>query len=154
MKAGALPRHEGRITMSKTINIYASPALDACLPLNGGGRGRSHRISQIADRYKAILELTPLPKFSDGEWNFLRDVLNGFYPEPASVAIEGIWVEAEDALAGGYAQKWEIDGQAFVEKLRGLTFAQKVAVVEQVELWWKDQCGGGTEAEPGEDAAA
>jgi hypothetical protein len=45
----------------------------------------------------------------------------------------------EDSLADGLAEKWQIDGAALVEKLRALTFAQEVKLVEQIEAWWAAQ---------------
>jgi hypothetical protein len=80
-------------------------------------------------------------------------MLNAIFLEPAS-ALQFLWMEAGDSLADGLAEKWEVDGSALVEKLRAATTAQRIALVEQIELWWTDQCAGETRAKSGEDAAA
>lgn len=50
-----------------------------------------------------------------------------------------LWLGVEDSLADVLAEKWQIDGAALIETLRGLTFAQEVRLVEQIEAWWAAQ---------------
>lgn len=125
--------------MARNISIYPSPALDAACALNGGGRNRSHRISQMADRYAEILRRNPAPAISEAEANLIRDALNGTLHEPAAM-IRGLWQGIEDAIQlDGLAEKWKVDGAALIERLRGLSYAQEVAMVEAVEAWWARQ---------------
>ena len=42
----------------------------------------------------------------------------------------------EDSLPDGLAEKWQIDGPALVDKLRGLTFTQEVRLIEEIESFW------------------
>ena len=79
--------------------------------------------SLLVDRYREITTHTPLPELSEGEWNFLRDMLNATLLEPAS-AIRFLWMSAEANLADGLAEKWEVDGPGLVEWLRAATTAQ------------------------------
>lgn len=126
--------------MARNISIYPSPALDKARALNGGGRGASHRINQIADRYTEILRRTSLPELSDAEWSLLRDACNGTLHEPAAMIRGALAQGVSDAVAlDGLDGKWGVDGAALVERLRGLEFAQEVRVVEEIERWWAGQ---------------
>ena len=124
--------------MARNISIYPGAALDAALEANGGGRGKSHRLNQIADRYTELLRRNPLPDFSVAEWNLMRDSLNGGLHEPAAT-IRGVWQGVEDSLLDSLGAKWDVDGPALVARLRDLTYAQEVALVEQIEAWWSEQ---------------
>lgn len=119
-------------------SIRPAPVLEEAIALNGGGRGLSHRLAQIGDRYMEILRRTPRPDLSEGEINALRDVCNSTLHEPASMIRGSLWLGVEDSLPDGLAEKWRIDGHALVEKLRRLTYPQEVALVEQIESYWAD----------------
>lgn len=125
----------------KNVSIYPGPDLEAAIVANGGGRGRSHRINQIADRYAEILRRNQ-PSLSEPEWNLIRDSLNGTLHEPAAM-IGGVWQGVEDSLADGLGAKWGVDGPELVRKLRGLSFAQEVALVEAIEAWWAERANAG-----------
>lgn len=131
--------------MARNISIYPGAALDAALASNGGGRGRSHRINQLADRYAEILRRNPPPELSEGEWSLIRDSLNGTLHEPAAM-IRGVWQDVEDGLFDGLAAKWGVDGPALVARLRALDYAQEVALVERIEAWWATHGGDAGEA--------
>lgn len=97
----------------------------------------SGRVNTIGDRYQEILRRTQIEKrLSDTEWNLVRDSLNGVAHQPAS-QIRHLWHGIEDSIQlDGLAEKWEVDGDALLEKLRDLSFVEEVAVVEAVERWW------------------
>lgn len=126
--------------MARNISIYPSPALDAACALNGGGRNRSHRISQIADRYAEIMRRTALPDFTEAEWSLLQDACNGVLHEPAGMIRGGLALGVEDAIAlDGLADKWSVDGAALLARLRDLAFAQEVRLIEDIERRWGEQ---------------
>lgn len=127
-------------------SIRLSPVLEDTIGANGGGRGLSHRLSQMADRYAEILRRSPPPALSDAEMNAVRDALNGTLHEPAALIRGSIWMGVEDCLLDGLAEKWAIDGGALVERLKAMTFAQEVALVETVEAWWSTQRPDAAEA--------
>ena len=114
-------------------SIRPAPVLEEAIALNGGGRGLSHRLAQIADRYLEILRRAPLPDLSEAEMNALRDSCLGVLNEPAAQIRGSLWLGVEDSLPDGLAEKWQIDGAALVEKLRALTYPQEVRLVEMVE---------------------
>lgn len=120
-----------------------APVVQAAVANNGGGRGMSHRLAQIADRYQEILRRAAPPALSDGEMNALRDACNGTLHEPAALIRGSLWIGIEDSLPDGLAEKWQIDGAALVEKLRGLTYPQEVALVEQIEAYWASVANAG-----------
>lgn len=63
------------------------------------------------------------------------DALNGSRMDATSAAF--LWAEIADALPDGLAAKWDIDGPALVARLRALTPAQSLAIVDAVERWWR-----------------
>lgn len=99
---------------------------------------RSGTINKSLERYFAILadarrHLRGL--LSDPEMAMILDVLNGTgFFDP--IALQLVYGEIEDSLIDGYAEKWEVDGPALVEKLRGLTYPENAALVDAVERWW------------------
>lgn len=115
-----------------------APVVEQVAARNGGGKGLSHRIAQIADRYGALLT-EGAPDLPEPEWNLLRDALNGWWPEPAEQIIH-LEIEIEDAIAiDGLDRKWQVDGAALLAKLRAMPLAGKISVVEAIEKWWSDQ---------------
>lgn len=117
-------------------SIRPAPIVQEAVANNGGGRGMSHRLAQISDRYLEILRRATLPAFSDGEMSAIRDTCNGTLNEPASMIRGSLWLVMEDSLPDGLAEKWRIDGTALVEKLRKLSFPQEVRLIEDVEAYW------------------
>lgn len=105
----------------------------------------SHRLAQIADRYGEILRHAVLPELSNAELDLLRDASNGVLHEPASLIRGALAQGVGDAIAlDGLAEKWGVDGEALVEKLRGLSLAQEIRLIEDLEAWWSQQ--GNTDA--------
>lgn len=121
------------------ISIYAAPELDEALARNGGGRNRSHRINQIADRYAEMLRRTSLPDMSEAEWSLLRDALNGVVHEPAAMIAHLAHGVADAIRLDGLDRKWGVDGAALVAKLEALDYAQEVRLLEDIEAWWSYQ---------------
>lgn len=124
-----------------TKSFRPAPIVDAALANNGGGRGLSHRLAQVSDRYLEALRRARAswPPFSEAEWSLLRDAMNGTLHEPAAM-IAALDQGIEDAIAlDGLDAKWSVDGPALLAKLRGLDFMQEVALVEAVERWWAER---------------
>lgn len=115
-----------------------APVVDQAVARNGGGRGLSHRLAQIADRYSAIIADAD-STLSDAEINLIRDVTNGWLAEPAD-QIAHLDMEVLDAInINGADAKWGIDGPTLIGKIRGLSLAQKIRLVEDAEAWWAAQ---------------
>lgn len=111
---------------------------------------RSGQISRSLERYFAIMayERKQLAgQFSDGEIALICDVFNGsaFMEE---ISIRLAWASVQDGIEmDGLDRKWEIDGPALIDKVKTLTFAQTVALVDAVEVWW-NRIAHGEQPEP------
>lgn len=114
-----------------------APIVTEVAARNGGGKGLSHRLAQIADRYSELLWHAVLPELSEAELSLLRDANNGTLHEPAALLRGSIAMGVADAIAlDGLDTKWGVDGDALVAKLRDLTFLQEVRLIEDLEAWW------------------
>ena len=100
-------------------------------------RQRSRLFSRIAerdlDRYHDMLWRS-LPKFSVGEAMLMCDALNGSINHAYSAPL--LWAQISDSLEEGKAEKWEVDGESLVERLRKLTPFECMAVIDAIERAW------------------
>lgn len=119
--------------MARRTTIYLTDRAEAVL---AGGESLSGSINRIADRYYEIIRRSRID-LSDAELAAVCDALNGWLAEPAATISGGPALEVEDALADGLAERHGIDGRALLAKLRRLTFAQEVALVDSVEQFWR-----------------
>lgn len=119
--------------MARRTTIYLTDRAEAAL---AGGDSLSGSINRIADRYYEILRRSRID-LSDAEMDAVRDALNGWLAEPAATISGGPALEVEDALDDGLAERHGIDGRALVDKLRELSYAQEVALVDYVEQFWR-----------------
>lgn len=72
---------------------------------------------------------------TEGEASLIVDALNGILMEPYTMGL--LWAQIADAVEmNGDDRKWQVDGPALVEKLRGLTYCQALAVVDAARRWW------------------
>ena len=63
------------------------------------------------------------------------DACNGLFVEPHSVDF--LWAQISDAIRlDGLDEKWHVDGPTLVEKARGWTYAQNLAVQIAAKKWW------------------
>lgn len=120
---------------SLSLNDETSAILEPRVHESTGGR--SGAISTIVARYAEICR-RELPGLSEAEMNLVRDALNGAWLVDRPEGIQTmLWAEVTDAIKLNQADtKHGVDGAALVEKLRGLTYAQAVALVDSVERWW------------------
>ena len=119
--------------MARRTTIYLTDRAEAVLT---GGESLSGSINRIADRYYEIIRRSRID-LSPAELDAVRDALTGWLAEPAATISGGPALEVEDALADGLAERHGIDGRALVAKLRGLSYAQEVALVDAVEQFWR-----------------
>jgi hypothetical protein len=78
----------------------------------------------------AAVHLTP------GEAGLIVDALNGTLIDINTA--QALRLEVEDALRAGLAEKWQIDGSGLVEKIRGYTLVQRMAIADAVERFWNN----------------
>ena len=123
--------------MSKRTTIYLSPPLaDALDGIPSGGQSR--RLGDIAERFGEIVRRARIrQRFPEAELNALRDCCNGTLFQPAQLIDGAVLANFEDSLIDGLAEKWGIDAAAVTAKLAGLSFADQVALVEDIEAFWR-----------------
>lgn len=100
------------------------------------GQSKAKTIARDLDRlytlYKyAMAEVT----LTQNEAMALMDVLNGTIMDVQSASL--LWASVEDAcILDSLDQKWEIDKESFVNKLKGLSRTQALALVDATERLW------------------
>jgi hypothetical protein len=123
--------------MAVTVNL-SSAATDE-VQKRTNARERSSRISTDLERYyealrRARARLQQL--LTGAEMALIVDASNGVLYEPYSVALLEHGVN--DAIRlDGLATKWKVDGPALIGKLADLTYIEKAAIIDAVEIYWK-----------------
>lgn len=85
--------------------------------------------------------------FEANELAAILDATNGWLMETSSLAH--IAIEVEDALPGGLAAKWSIDGPALMDKMSRLGYFQCWVLADACRLWW-ERVGAGETLQPGQ----
>ena len=100
------------------------------------GYSVSALINTAVERYMMLLK-THRPRLSKNEWYLIFDSMNGLVTdEPAELAASGVWLSVRDSIdLDGLAQKWEVDGEALVQKIQAMTKAELLSIVDVVEQW-------------------
>lgn len=80
-------------------------------------------------------------RFTQGEWSFLADSLNGTITDGSFRCNAGaLAYHCQDAdKLDDLGEKWEIDIQELVDKIKDLTAAQVDAVYFRVEQFWNSE---------------
>jgi hypothetical protein len=122
--------------MARKAEIYRTPPFDAAMARGiGETNNRSRRVAQVCERYLELLKRAELPAFSEPEWMLMRDALDDTAQKPAML-IRGVWMGVDDIIrTEGAADKWGVDGPALIERLKGMSYLQEVALVEEIETW-------------------
>lgn len=96
-------------------------------------------LTTIVERYSEIVRRQKTD-LSSGEWNLIRDTMNAscYWDRPDAVMILPIAVRDSIAI-DKTGEKWDVDGQALVDKLSRMDYAALVSIVESVEAWWREQ---------------
>ena len=120
---------------------------------DGNRLSRDRVAARDLARYYAVLasELARLD-LTRNETMLIIDSLNGtVHDTPESARL--LWAGVADAITlDGLAEKWSVDGPALVAKLRSLSLAGALAVIDAAERWWilasaADDAGGAAPAE-------
>ena len=97
----------------------------------------SGRMRSAVLRYHQILD-SLMPRFTKAEWCAIFNANNATVfdgPEGMGTATM-VWANVSDARELG--SKWDIDPSSLVDKLRALTPAQGIAVVEAIDRFWSN----------------
>ncbi len=104
-------------------------------------RNFSQRMANICDRYSEIMRIEyPGKLFSLTEKEFLKEYFSDTILKPAAV-IHSLSkdIEHTDYLC----QKFEVDKDKLLEKLKKLSYVQSVSLIESIEEYW-DSANEGT----------
>lgn len=118
-----------------------------------GGDGRSTVIWRSLARYLAILNRAKTElrgQFSREECGLILDACNGVaFMDTISIQLlpENI-VDAIDM--DGLDKKWGVEGSSLVQKMRTMTYADKVAAVDAISVWWDRVSKKGEQPDYGE----
>jgi hypothetical protein len=125
-----MPSKDDKINLRPGI---LSPALTArSVP---GSLSQAQVVQRDLARYYDSLALALASvELSAGEAGLLVDVLNGTIID--LTVAQMLAAEVEDALADGAAERWQLDGPAFVARLAALTLLQRLAICDAVERFW------------------
>lgn len=120
-----------------SIQFRATPDLAAQLSARSEPGRSIHQVaSRDLERYYQALDLARAQvKLSEPEASLIVDALNGSFIE-LTLAQLLEW-EIEEALQDGLAEKWGVDGEALVEKLKDYSLLQKMAICDSAEQFWK-----------------
>jgi len=120
---------------ARTVTFWLRPELEK--EIGARGDNRSFVIHRDMERLYALYgrSLREVGLSLPEAW-FLADMLNGSLMDATSASL--LWASAEDACAlDGLDGKWELDGKAFVEKLKGLSSIQAMALIDAAERFWQ-----------------
>ena len=85
-------------------------------------------------RYYALLRAST-PKFSEPEASLILDALNGTLLDEHTYRL--LWAEVDDAIRlDGLDEKWGVHAGELVTRLRNLSPAECMAVIDAVERAW------------------
>lgn len=128
--------------MAQKASVYLADASLAVLSaIQGPAEERyalSGRINTIVGRYGEIVRRS-MPELTLGEWCAVCDANNGSMidvEEFAAISASLLWANVADSP--GIGEKWGVDAKTLVKKLRGLSFAETIAVAEVVQRFWSD----------------
>ncbi len=135
------------MTKAKNVGLYLRPETERELVLRG--ENRSHIIARDLDRlytlYRRAIREVPL---TEKEACLIVDSLNGTVLDANTAQL--LWANIEDSVKlEGLADKWEVDGPVLVEKFKGLSAFQAMALADAAERFWEMADGGKMDVEKG-----
>ncbi len=140
-----------RLSITMPAHTLAQVEARQANPQDEQSTDRSATIAKSLDRYFYALSAARRgmrERFSAGEQGLLIDVANGaLFASPC--AINFIEHEVADALIGGAAERWHVDGPALMKKLKALSYVEKLALIDAAERWLH-RAGRGEQPKAGE----
>lgn len=118
------------------FQLLAKSDLEEKLHVRKSDFHTSHNIVARRDleRFYKLLQ-KELPTYSEAEAHLLVDVFNGTLFEPLEMVM--LWASVSDA-EDAYFQKWDVEKDDIVQRLRTLSFAEQVATIDAIERFWAD----------------
>jgi hypothetical protein len=125
--------------MAKTFGIHIRKYIEEEFISRGGTSVTVNQdLERLYDLYRRAIREVPLAL---DEARLIVDCCNGTIYDARSAPM--LWASIEDSChLDGLDAKWGIDGPALVEKLKGLTQLQSLALVDAAERFWNLPDGG------------
>jgi hypothetical protein len=114
--------------VSHIVGWFGGEGEDGVAPIHDDARTREmlERYAEIVRHEQAALGR----RFVDAELRLVAEVLHGIRFDSAA-SCRGLWLAVEARLIDEELdRKWKIDGDALLEKLKGLSYAQEVSLIE------------------------
>lgn len=133
--------NNGKGTPTITFRVGTGPLLAALDDRDY--KHESHR-NEVARRdllryYDSLARSLATVDLSEAEASALCDANNGTIWEPWSVSL--LWANIADTP--GLGEKWGVDTEVLISKIRGWDYHQALAVVDAIERFWV-QCEDST----------
>lgn len=125
--------------MSITKRFHVSMVEDVLKQVEERGEARSTVVTRDLERLYTLYRRA-LRRIDLGldEACLITDALNSSLMTADTAHL--LWASIEDAMKyEGLTEKWEVDGKALVEKLRGLTEFECMAVIDAAERFWNNE---------------
>jgi hypothetical protein len=122
--------------MSSRKSIYLSDQAEAVIGTDHDSL--SGRINNICIRYGTITA-AGCPELRLSEWLMICDMLNATVMDAAGAdQARHLWADiAESGKLDGLAEKWEIDTEDLSQRVRAMSYAGQVAIIEVVGKFWR-----------------
>lgn len=121
---------------SRPIAFRPGPIVEA-LAARADDADRPEISRRDLGRYYAVLDDTLRELgLSEGEWNYFRSILNGTLLDERT--YQYLWAEVADGDAGA-ALEHGVDQDELAQRVRNWPAAYRMAVVDAVERWWRQQ---------------
>ena len=120
--------------MAKTVGLYLYPETQKALSTRGDNRSAviNRDLGRLYELYGRAIREIPLAL---DEARLIVDMCNGTIFDARTAPL--LWASVEDAChLDGLDEKWGIDGPVLVEKLKGLTQLQALALADAAEQFW------------------
>lgn len=120
--------------MAKTVGLYLYPETEKAIFSRGDNRSQiiNRDLGRLYELYDRAIKEVPL---SLDEARLIVDCCNATVYDARTATM--LWGSVEDACQlDGLDEKWGIDGPVLVEKLKGLTQLQALALVDAAERFW------------------
>src|SRR5262245_23531889 len=135
--------------MATQVKFYIGPPMDEALACLGGeyAENRSGRLNTVCERYLLMVrdELSRLD-FSRNEWCAILDANNGVEVSMGAGEINATMLWANVADSPELGGKWQVDQDALVRRLRGLSKSAATAILEVCDRFWSHSELGTDEA--------
>jgi hypothetical protein len=121
--------------MPSTSMYLRDEVLAALAQYQRGGGDRSAAVTAIIERHAEVCRRELPRDWSRAEWMLVCDLFNGTLVEPITIAH--LDHEIEDAIRLDHlAEKWKIDGDNFVARVRALCYGGRLAVCDLALRFW------------------